>query len=153
RLSLFHSPPPPQPLLGVPGHRDRHLRGAGRRPRRRDRSRGAPPRRVADGVLTPAESCVCVSGWICGYLWAPTDRQGPIMFRAARLFRSKYGWIVAAVVTVAMLAPLQQARATSAASPVAGYNGLSRAQQANLLSIARATRKFYKLAVDQATNP
>src|SRR5580700_3593441 len=70
------------------------------------------------------------------------------MFRAMRLV----AWVVAAAVIVALLAPLQQAHATSAASPVAGYTGLTQAQRANLLSIARDTWKFYGLDVDPATN-
>ena len=70
------------------------------------------------------------------------------MFRAMRLV----AWVVAAVVVVALLAPLQQAHATSAASPVAGYTGLTQAQRASLLSIARDTWKFYGLDVDPATN-
>jgi len=72
------------------------------------------------------------------------------MFRAMKLGR--YGWVVAAVVIVALLAPLQQAHATGAASGVAGYTGLSQAQRASLLSIARDTWKFYGLDVDPATN-
>jgi hypothetical protein len=70
------------------------------------------------------------------------------MFRAMRLV----AWVVAAAVIVALLAPLQQAHATSAASPVAGYTGLTQAQRASLLSIARDTWKFYGLDVDPATN-
>ena len=69
------------------------------------------------------------------------------MFRAMRLV----AWVAAAVI-VALLAPLQQAHATSAASPVAGYTGLTQAQRASLLSIARDTWKFYGLDVDPATN-
>ena len=70
------------------------------------------------------------------------------MFRAMRLV----AWVVAAAVIVALLAPLQQAHATSAAAPVAGYTGLTQAQRASLLSIARDTWKFYGLDVDPATN-
>ncbi|HTX27553.1 MAG TPA: glucoamylase family protein [Streptosporangiaceae bacterium] len=58
-----------------------------------------------------------------------------------------------AVIVAAMLAPAQQARADGAGGyPVANYSGLSQAQQANLLSIARDTWKFYDLDVDPATN-
>src|ERR1035437_10398939 len=56
-----------------------------------------------------------------------------------------------AAVIMAIVAPLQQAHAASGAG-ISRYNGLSRAQQANLLSIARDTWKFYNLDVDQATN-
>src|SRR5580698_9618123 len=84
-------------------------------------------------------------------VFAGSDRQAGVnMFRAMRLRR--YGWVVAAAVIVALLAPLQQAHATSAASPVAGYTGLTQAQRASLLSIARDTWKFYGLDVDQATS-
>ena len=66
---------------------------------------------------------------------------------------TRYWWVAVAVI-IAMVAPLQQAHT---ASPAAGrgvsrYGGLSRAQQATLLSIARDTWKFYNLDVDQATN-
>jgi Putative glucoamylase/Protein of unknown function (DUF3131) len=68
----------------------------------------------------------------------------------------RYKWIVAAVVTVAVLvslASLQPARAAGGGGGgVSRYGGLSRAQQATLLSIARDTWKFYNLDVDQATN-
>jgi hypothetical protein len=63
--------------------------------------------------------------------------------------------LCAAVVT--LVAP-QQAGAGAAASagapgtPVAGYHGLSPAQRASLLSIARDTWKFYGVDVDPATN-
>jgi len=70
------------------------------------------------------------------------------MFRAMRLV----AWVVAAAVIVALLAPLQQAHATGSAAPVASYTGLTQAQRASLLSIARDTWKFYGLDVDPATN-
>jgi hypothetical protein len=54
-------------------------------------------------------------------------------------------------VIIAMLAPIQQAHAGAPAA-VARYGGLSQAQRANLLSIARDTWKFYSADVDQATN-
>jgi hypothetical protein len=63
--------------------------------------------------------------------------------------------LAAALVT--LVAP-QQAGAGAAASagapgtPVAGYHGLSPAQRASLLSIARDTWKFYGVDVDPATN-
>jgi hypothetical protein len=63
--------------------------------------------------------------------------------------------LCAAVVT--LVAP-QQAGAGAAASagapgtPVAGYHGLSPAQRASLLSIAKDTWKFYGVDVDPATN-
>jgi len=52
-------------------------------------------------------------------------------------------------VIIAMVAPLQQAHAASPAARarVSRYDGLSRAQQATLLSIARDTWKFYNLDV------
>src|ERR1035441_9810118 len=59
-------------------------------------------------------------------------------------------WGVAAVI-IPITAPPQPAHAASGAG-ISRYNGLSRAQQANLLSIARDTWKFYNLDVDQATN-
>jgi ABC-type cobalamin/Fe3+-siderophores transport system ATPase subunit len=49
RLSWVHHLPARQPLLGVPGHRVRHLRRLGRPPHRRHRGGAAPPRRVAVG--------------------------------------------------------------------------------------------------------
>ena len=70
--------------------------------------------------------------------------------------KTKYWWIIAVAVIVALLAPLQQARAgatAQASSPgVAPYSGLSQAQRANLLSIARQTWRFYNLDIDSATN-
>ena len=66
----------------------------------------------------------------------------------------RYLWVAVAVI-IAMVAPLQQAHAASPAAAGGGvsrYDGLSRAQQATLLSIARDTWKFYNLDVDQATN-
>ncbi|HEX9041823.1 MAG TPA: glucoamylase family protein [Trebonia sp.] len=72
-----------------------------------------------------------------------------------RLARPRYWWIIAAAVIVALLAPLQQARATAAGhagAPVAQYGGLSQAQRASLLAIARDTWKFYGPDIDQATS-
>ncbi len=71
--------------------------------------------------------------------------------------RTRYWWIIAVAAIVALLAPLQQARAGATASAgasgqVASYGGLSAAQRANLLSIARDTWKFYGVDVDTATN-
>jgi hypothetical protein len=65
-------------------------------------------------------------------------------------------WLVVAAGVAVTLVPLQQASAARAAgaggSPVAAYHGLSPAQRANLLSIARDTWKFYGADVDPATN-
>ena len=70
--------------------------------------------------------------------------------------RTRFLWIVAVAVIVALLAPLQQARAGATGQgvqdDVAPYGGLSTAQQANLLSIARDTWKFYNVDIDPATN-
>ena len=41
---------------------------------------------------------------------------------------------------------------TAGGYPVAGYSGLSSAQRANLLSVARDTWKFYDADIDKATN-
>jgi hypothetical protein len=65
-------------------------------------------------------------------------------------------WLVVAAAVAAALVPLQQASAVGAAgaggAPVAAYHGLSPAQRASLLSIARDTWKFYGADVDPATN-
>ena len=75
--------------------------------------------------------------------------------------RTRYWWIIAVAAIVALLAPLQQTRAGAAASAspagngagqVAPYSGLTAAQRANLLSIARDTWKFYGVDVDPATS-
>src|ERR1700722_19021925 len=75
--------------------------------------------------------------------------------------RTRYWWVIAVAAIVALLAPLQQAGAGAAAGAtpagngggqVAQYGGLSAAQRANLLSIARDTWKFYGVDVDSATN-
>ncbi len=76
------------------------------------------------------------------------------------LRRMRYLPIIAAALAVAVLAPLQQAKAagsagsagSAAAGTVASYSGLTAAQQANLLSIARDTWKFYGDDIDTATN-
>jgi hypothetical protein len=75
------------------------------------------------------------------------------MIRSLRRSRTRYWVVIAAAVIVAALVPLQQARAGgTAGSPVTNYSGLSQAQRANLLSIARDTWKFYNVDVDTATN-
>ena len=61
----------------------------------------------------------------------------------------RYWWAIALAVIVAMLAP---GTASAAGSQVSPYGGLSQAQRANLLGIARDTWKFYGADVDQATN-
>src|SRR5712691_11342802 len=71
--------------------------------------------------------------------------------------KTKYWWIIAVAAMVALLAPLQQARAgataqAGTAGQVTPYSGLSQAQRPNLLSIARDTWKFYGVDVDTATN-
>src|SRR5438270_7239539 len=71
--------------------------------------------------------------------------------RTARISRARrYGWALVLVVVVALLAP-GTARAVSA-SPVSPYGGLSTAQRASLMSIARDTWKFYGADVDAATS-
>src|SRR5580700_4395 len=93
----------------------------------------------------------------------PGNEKGNIMMRSLRSasgpWRSRLlilaAGLCAAVVT--LVAP-QQAGAGAAASagapgtPVAGYHGLSPAQRASLLSIAKDTWKFYGVDVDPATN-
>jgi len=81
------------------------------------------------------------------------------MIRSWRLARPGYLWAVVAALVVAaggaLLTPAQQARANAADSSggpaVANYTGLSSAQQANLLAIARDSWKFYATDIDQAT--
>ena len=65
--------------------------------------------------------------------------------------------LVAALATVlAALLPARQALAGAAAQaasrPVTTYTGLTPAQRADLLSIARDSWKFYGADIDQATN-
>jgi Putative glucoamylase/Protein of unknown function (DUF3131) len=63
--------------------------------------------------------------------------------------------MVAGVIIAAMLASLQQARASTAGpggNGVSQYSGLTQQQRANLLGIARDTWKFYSADIDQATN-
>src|SRR6202161_4128344 len=68
--------------------------------------------------------------------------------------RTRYWWIIAAAAIVALLAPVAQARAQGASGNGGGaeYCGLSAAQRANLLAIARDTWKFYGVDVDPATS-
>src|ERR1700752_4940936 len=75
------------------------------------------------------------------------------MIRSLRLPR-RSRWLVLSVAgALAALAPLQQAGASGTTGyPVAHYAGLSQAQRANLLSIARDTWKFYSVDVDPATS-
>ncbi len=63
--------------------------------------------------------------------------------------RARHLWLVTAVVIIAMLAP---GTARAAGYQVSRYGGLSPAQRANLLAIARDTWKFYGADVDQATS-
>jgi hypothetical protein len=85
------------------------------------------------------------------------------MTSSLRLAKPRQWWVIAAVsiaaVLVALLTPAQQARADGVASAagagsdsVASYGGLSPAQRADLMSIARDTWKFYSLDVDPATS-
>jgi Putative glucoamylase len=75
------------------------------------------------------------------------------MISALRRPRLRYWLILAAVLLAAALVPAAQASAgQSAGFPVAAYAGLTQAQRANLLSIARDTWKFYAADVDSATN-
>src|SRR5438552_16557915 len=60
----------------------------------------------------------------------------------------RYWWAVVVVVVAALLAP---GTARAAGNPVSPYGGLSSAQRASLLAIARDTWKFYGQDVDQAT--
>jgi Putative glucoamylase/Protein of unknown function (DUF3131) len=72
--------------------------------------------------------------------------------RSPRFARMRYLSVIAAVV-VAMLAPLQQARAAGEPGhSVAHYHGLARAQRAQLFGIARDTWKFYSADVDPRTH-
>jgi hypothetical protein len=77
------------------------------------------------------------------------------MIRSWRLVRPGYLWVAAmaliAAVLGALLAPAQQARADGSGLAVADYTGLSSAQQANLLAIARDSWKFYTADIDTAT--
>src|ERR1700730_16492012 len=71
--------------------------------------------------------------------------------------RTRIWWMFIAVAAIeALLAPFQQERAQGGSgnggAGVAQYSGLSTAQRANLLSIARDTWKFYGVDVDSATN-
>ena len=84
---------------------------------------------------------------------APEGRS----LHAAIPMRMRYLWIVAVAVIVGLLAPVAQARAQGADAPGDGgvqpYNGLSQAQRANLLSIARDTWKFYNVDIDSGDQP
>ncbi len=81
------------------------------------------------------------------------------MIRSWRLARPAYLWVVATALIVAvlgaLLTPAQQARADGTDSAggyaVADFTGLSPAQQANLLGIARDSWKFYTTDIDTAT--
>jgi len=81
------------------------------------------------------------------------------MIRSWRLARPGYLWVVVTALVVAvlgaLLTPAQQARANAAGGSgglaVANYTGLSSAQQANLLAIARDSWKFYATDIDTAT--
>jgi hypothetical protein len=84
------------------------------------------------------------------------------MIRSLRLRQPK-SWLAilaaaAAVLTAGALSlsPAASAGTTGASTasgyPVANYNGLTRAQRANLLSIAADTWKFYTADIDPATN-
>jgi hypothetical protein len=85
------------------------------------------------------------------------------MIKLFRLSRPRYLWVIVAAVIVAILAPLQAASAAAGGAGGAGaggqgsqgvapYSGLSSAQRANLLGIARDTWKFYSADIDTATN-
>jgi hypothetical protein len=76
--------------------------------------------------------------------------------------KSKLIAVVAAAAALAMVLSQQQALAVARTSPsstarapagsVANYTGLTRSQQANLMSIARDTWKFYAVDVDPTTH-
>ena len=68
--------------------------------------------------------------------------------RWARLTR----WPVAAAAAAVMLAPAQAVASGGAGLPVARYSGLTAAQRATLLGIARDTWKFYSADVDPGTH-
>ena len=75
------------------------------------------------------------------------------MISALKRTRLRYWLILAAVLLAAALVPAAQASAgQSAGYPVAAYTGLTQAQRANLLSIARDTWKFYAADIDSATS-
>jgi Protein of unknown function (DUF3131) len=79
------------------------------------------------------------------------------MISAFRLARLRYRLIIAAGLLVvgllAGLVPASQAKAGDTGGyPVAAYSGLSQAQRANLLSVARDTWKFFVGDIDPATN-
>ena len=80
----------------------------------------------------------------CGCPELGGGRQGGLWMR----LRARYLWLVAAVV-VAMLVP---GTARAAGYQVSGYDGLSPAQRASLLAVARDTWKFCGTDVDQATS-
>src|SRR5437016_7913115 len=61
-------------------------------------------------------------------------------------------WAATAAIAALVLSPQQAPIAAAAASPVAGYSGLTSAQRADLLSIARDTWKFYSVDIDPATH-
>jgi hypothetical protein len=61
-------------------------------------------------------------------------------------------WLMAAVITAVMLSPAQALASAGAGIPVANYSGLTAAQQATLLGVARDTWKFYGTDVDPATH-
>jgi hypothetical protein len=71
---------------------------------------------------------------------------------SGRTTRWAAGAAVLALVLPSQQAPAAGATAAGPANSVAGYPGLTSAQRANLLSIARDTWKFYSVDVDPATH-
>jgi hypothetical protein len=77
------------------------------------------------------------------------------MIRTSRFARMRYPIIAAvAVAMLSLVSPLAQARAEAGGTgaPVAPYRGLTQAQRASLLGIARDTWKFYSADVDPVTH-
>ena len=62
------------------------------------------------------------------------------------------GWLGPAVAAAVVLAPAQAVASGGAGLPVSSYSGLTAAQQATLLGMARDTWKFYGADVDPATH-
>jgi hypothetical protein len=61
-------------------------------------------------------------------------------------------WVAAAAVVALVLLPQQAQGAGGTASPVTNAGGLTSAQRASLMSIARDTWKFYSVDVDATTH-
>src|ERR1700722_3750449 len=117
----------------------------------------------SSSAARPSRSCSTRSTATRSSCWTRSLIRSRLPVRAAQpmagagMNRARFWWMFIAVAAiVALLAPLQQARAQGASgNGGAGggqYSGLSTAQRAKLLSIARDTWKFYGVDVDTATN-